>query len=216
MSKKATENTLYKVNNILGVSDSYQAPEQIMQLLKIKSKREHAFFEFLEAYEYDLSYDWFFKYFQDEHADRKNKKQDFTPKTLSILLSDIINGKPQKPNDYCIIEEPAAGTGGTVIAHWYRRMRECRVVWNYSPDDYLYKLTELSDKTIPFLLFNLMIRGINAIVIHGDSLRLTCKEIYWVYNERNNPMGFSDIYICPHNERIEKLFGIKFEKGETV
>lgn len=209
MSKRATENTLSKVNKLLNISDSYQAPERIMQILKDESKRKEIFFNFLELFEYDLSYEWFYKYFQDEHADRKNQKQDFTPKSVSCLLSDILNTQPYK-DTYRIIEEPAAGTGSTIIAHWYKSMRQCRFIWNFSPDDYLYKLTELSNKTIPFLLFNLMIRGMNAIVFHGNSLTNEIKDVFWIYNESNNPMGFSDLYICPHSERIEKMFKIKF------
>lgn len=72
-------------------------------------------------------------------------------------------------------------------------------------------MTELSDKTIPFLLFNLMIRGINAIVIHGNSLTREAKNVFWVYNESNNSMGFSDLYVCPHTDRIEKMFDVVFK-----
>ena len=68
------------------------------------------FFQFLEAFDYDLSYEWFYNYFQDEHADRKNNKQDFTPVCVSNLISEMLNCKVSK-DDYTIISEPAAGTG---------------------------------------------------------------------------------------------------------
>ena len=39
MSKRATESTLFKVNNLLEISDSYQAPEKVMEILKDKERR---------------------------------------------------------------------------------------------------------------------------------------------------------------------------------
>lgn len=205
MSKRATESILSKVNRLLSISDSYEAPEKIMTiLLGDKAERNRIFFDFLKTFEYDLSYEWFYKYFQDEHADRKNNKQDFTPVCVSNLMSEMIDCV--STNGYKIIEEPAAGTGSTIIAHWYKHFRSCRFPWDYRPDDYLYKLTELSNKTVPFLLFNIVIRGMNAIVIHGNSLTQEIEAAYWIYNECNDPMGFSDIYIIP-KERYEMIGG---------
>lgn len=69
MSKRATESTLSKVNKVLEISDSYQAPERVMEILKDEVLRKDYFFKFLELFDYDLSYEWFYRYFQDEHAD---------------------------------------------------------------------------------------------------------------------------------------------------
>ena len=212
MSKQVTENMLCRVNNLLGISDSYQAPDKMMQLLKNQAQRKKMFLKFLEVFDYDLSYEWFYIYFQEEHADRKNKKQDFTPVCVSRLMSEMFNEKQHK-DGFDVIEEPAAGTGSTIIAHWYRELKKCTFPWDFRPDNYLYKLTELSDKTIPFLLFNLAIRGMNALVIHGNSLTKVVKNVFWLYNEKNDPMGFSDLYICPHTERIEKMFDIVFAEN---
>lgn len=206
MSKQVTENTLSKVNRILQISDSYEAPARVLELLKDEKDRKNVFFQFLEAFDYDLSYEWFYNYFQDEHADRKNNKQDFTPVCVSNLIAEMLNCKVSE-DDYTIISEPAAGTGSTIIAHWWKQFRKSRFPWEYRPDDYLYVLTELSSKTIPFLLFNLMIRGMNAIVVHGDSLTKETEAAYWICNEKNDPMGFSDLYEIPEERRkiIEEL-----------
>lgn len=210
MSKQVTESTLSKVNRLLSIDDSYKAPGRIMQiLLGDKKQREELFSEFLRAFDYDLSYDWFYDYFQDEHADRKNNKQDFTPTCLSRLISQMLGNKPQ----IGIIEEPAAGTGSTIIAHWQKETRKCRFPWDFRPDDYLYILTELSDKTVPFLLFNLMIRGVNAIVKHGDALTKDTKDVYWVYNKPNQYMCYSEIYVAEHSEQIEHMLDVKFVDG---
>ena len=178
-----------------GIDEAYKAPSILMNILFDKELREKLFKDLLIAHDYDLSYDWFFEYFQDEHADRKNNHQDFTPVCVSNLMSEMLGCRSE--NDFTIIEEPAAGTGSTMIAHWYKTIRSHMFIWDYKPDDYLYKLTELSSKTVPFLLFNVMIRGMNALVIHGNSLTQEIENAYWVYNELNNPMGFSDLYIIP-------------------
>ncbi|EJC3118106.1 SAM-dependent DNA methyltransferase, partial [Enterococcus faecalis] len=70
--------TTEKINELLGVDDAYKAPEALMDILLNRDKREIVFNKFLEI-ENDLTFDWFHEYFQDEHADRKVKKQDFTP-----------------------------------------------------------------------------------------------------------------------------------------
>lgn len=207
MSKQATESTLSKVNQLLSIDDSYKAPDRIMQiLLGEEAQRKEVFAKFLVSFDYDLSYEWFYNYFQDEHADRKNKKQDFTPTCISRLIAQMFGNAPQ----IGIIEESAAGTGSTIISHWHTEMRKCRFPWDYRPDDYLYILTEISDKTVPFLLFNLMIRGINAIVKHGDALTKETKNVYWIYNELNQCMCFSEIYVAEHSERTERMFDVKF------
>lgn len=211
MSKQVTKSTLSKINDILGIKESYEAPARVMEILKNPDERKQIFLKFLEDFNYDVSYEWFYNYFQDEHADRKNNKQDFTPKCISNLVSEMLCSK-SKSNDYVVVEEPAAGTGSTIISHWYAETRKNNFIWDYRPDDFLYKCTELSNKTIPFLILNLMIRGMNAIVIHGNALTLEAEDVYWIYNENNNPLGFSELYIAPHEERIEKMFGIKFRR----
>lgn len=208
MSKKATESLLHKMNNLLGISDSYQAPDAMMRFLE-SDDHNHFFRKMIQAFDYNLGEEWFNDYFEDEHADRKNNKQDFTPTSISQLMAELLgegNG---------IIYEPAAGTGSTIIQHWWNE-RIKSAPWNYNPLSTIYICEELSNKTIPFLLFNIMVRGMNAVVIHGNSLTRECKEVYHCLNVDNEPMGFSDLVRLDHCERTEKMFNIKFmnDKGE--
>ncbi len=208
MSKQTTENILSKVNRLIGVGESYKAPAKIMEIISDKKTARDTFFKFLPEFDYDLSYEWFYKYFEDEHADRRNIKQDFTPKCVSRLMSEMYGHEAQ----YGVIYEPAAGTGSTIIAHWWNESRnKCRYPWDYHPDFYLYLCEEVSDKTIPFLLFNLLIRGINAVVIHGNSLTREAKEVYHCDNEVGEYMCFSTLRTLPHSTQVEKLFNIKFD-----
>lgn len=198
--------TLSKVNKVLGITESYKAPERIMQMLFDPGQREKMFFGFMDVFNHDLSSEWFYQYFEDEHADRKNRGQDFTPESVSKLTAELLS---RKAEGLSIIEEPAAGCGSMVIQHW-NGTRKGVLPWDYRPDDYLYILGEKTSKTIPFLLLNLMIRGMNAIVIHGDSLTREAEDIYWICNEANQAMCFSDIYKAEHTERIAEMFDIKW------
>lgn len=137
----------------------------------------------MDYFKCDFSYDWFHEYFEDEHADRKNNKQDFTPKSLSALVSKLLD------SDTGVTYEPTAGTGGMLISNWYNHRNSISFL-DYKPNDHLIVCGELSDKTIPFLLFNLAIRGISGIVFHGDTLRNEYKAVYILTNELNSPCDF--------------------------
>lgn len=210
MSKQATESTLSKINKILEIEESYKAPARMMEIISDFEKSKKTFLDFLVEFDYDVSYEWFTGYFEDEHADRRNKKQDFTPTCLSKLMSEMIS-KNKCPG---IIYEPAAGSGSTIISHWYSESRKFRFPWEYNPADYLYVCSELADKVIPFLLFNILIRGINAAVIHGNTLTKECKEVYACINEANSYMSFSRLIKLPHTKDVEDLFDIKFKEAK--
>ena len=206
MSKQATESTLSRINRLIGVGESYKAPERIMKIISDKDLANEVFKKFLEEFEFDLSYEWFNEYFEDEHADRKSRKQGFTPTSVSRIMSEVQGSEPQ----YGVIYEPAAGIGSTIISHWNKEIRKHRFLWDYYPDNYLYLCEELSDKTIPFLLFNILIRGMNALVIHGNSLTREVKEVYHCDNKKNDVMCFSELRKLPHIKEVEELCNVKF------
>jgi len=207
MSKAATISTLHKVHNLLGITESYQAPEKMMEMISGEVPKDF-YLAMLKAFDHDLGLEWFNDYFEDEHADRKNNHQDFTPTSVSRLMAETLGKQEQKG----IIYEPAAGTGSTIIQHW-RGKRLKRAPWDYSPLETLYVCEELSSKTIPFLLFNLLIRGMNAVVIHGDTLTRQALDVYHCFNETNDAMGFSSLMKLEHSERVENMFGIKFVRN---
>ena len=200
-------NIMEEVNQLLGISDSYKVPDKILEiLLQNDYTSQQMYYSFMELFQYDLSYDWFFDYFQDEHADRKNKKQDFTPPCINILMSKLCG------NDKGVVYEPTAGTGGIIIKDWDRR-RKKELPWAFNPMAVWYIAEELSEKTIPFLLFNLSIRGINANVVHCNSLTRETLAMYAVLNKNNDPMSFSSVYRLPNNDKYANLFKVRFIKG---
>jgi len=105
--------------------------------------------------------------------------------------------------------EPAAGTGGIVIDYYYQMCTK-QLPWDYKPSEHYHTLEELSDRAIPFLLFNMAIRGMNATVIQIDSLsRENCKGVFFIQNVKNDALAFSDINIMPYSDMVKKEFNIK-------
>lgn len=173
------------INQIIGVDESFLAPIELQKILNDNVKRTGMFREFLK-HESDLSFDWFTDYFQEEHSDRKNKKQDFTPDGIVKLVSSLLGNKFVINADIC------AGTGGLTIKRW-----------SANPDGKFY-CEEFSDRAVPFLLFNLMIRNVDAVVFHGDSLSRKAKHIY----KLSKSSKFSDL------EEVSSL-AVK-DKADTV
>lgn len=189
------------INELIGVTEAYQAPEKLMAILLDQEKREQLFDSFLEEYRV-LHSDWFHEYFQDEHADRKEKKQDFTPNSVGELLSRLV-GKDAGTN-----LDVAAGTGGLTIQKWNQDMMK-ESPFTYKPSDHLYQCEELSDRALPFLLFNLLIRGMNATVLHGDTLTRNFKGVFFIQNEADDFLGYSSLNVVPDSADLREMLMIK-------
>ena len=146
------------VNEYLGIIESYKMPERMMEILFNPSEREKMFDAFIEEAP-DLTTDQWMDYFQDEQGDRKALKQDFTPPEICKIVAEI-TPEAESYADVC------AGTGGLTIA-----------LHNRFPDAY-YHCEEVSERTIPILIFNIAIRNMDAEIIHGDSLEQTVNHCY--------------------------------------
>ena len=151
-----------QINELISVNESYYASFRLNDILFDRDARISLFNSFLQL-EQDLSFDWFTDYFQEEHSDRKNKKQDFTPDSVTELASKLL-GVFDSNADIC------AGTGGLTIKRWTLNKHA------------QFYCEEYSDRAMPFLLFNLMIRNINGIVVHGDALTQEYKHVYKLVN----------------------------------
>lgn len=210
------------VNNLLGIDDAFKAPERLMEILLKKEEREELFGNFLKI-DTNLDYDWFHEYFETEQAERKSKKQDFTPNSVA-RLANAITSEPRQTDYY----EMAAGTGGMMITRWAYNVKEdpaftgkikstmaddilTSSIFIYSPRTYWYHLEELSDRAIPFLLFNAAIRGINAVIIQCDSLSRKAKRAFYVKNDSDNFLAFSDILEIPKTDDFAKFLDVEWE-----
>ncbi|WP_300955972.1 N-6 DNA methylase [Lactobacillus hominis] len=144
------------INEIIGTQEDFEVPMKLMERLE---KDPNELFEEFLKHEDDLSFDWFADYFQEKYADRKDKKQDFTPKQIGKLMNEIL-GSTASNLDLC------AGTGSLTIERWN------------SNKDAVFVCEEWSSEVMPFLLFNLAIRNMHAIVFFGDSLTRESKGSY--------------------------------------
>lgn len=203
------------VNQILGIDDAYKAPDRLLGLMLNDNERIATFKKFLKV-STDLSFDWFHEYFEDEQAERKSKKQDFTPDSIAMLLNKLTS----KTNGYYY--EPAAGTGGILITRWWQDCRTdpvhlhdgriSKLAWiTYDPRSYWYQVEELSDRAIPFLIFNMAIRGMNGVAIQCDSLSREAKGAYFIRNDTDNLLGFSEVIKVPKTINFEKELNIKWK-----
>ena len=199
-------------NELFGVEDSYQVPEKLMKTLLNKKEREELFMKLLRANNMNVDFDWFFEYFQDEHADRRFKKQDFTPMCVANLLSKLALTTDGDAGNYY---ECCAGTGGIMIKHW-DNFRRTFSPFDYKPQYHFAFVEELSDRCIPFLLLNMMIRGMNGVVLHCDTLTRKCKNAYFICNTKNDHLQFSNISVIPHTEQFEKELKIKWTSPDYI
>lgn len=208
------------VNKILGIDESYKAPERMLNLILDDEKRPEIFKKFLDV-STDMSFDWFHEYYQDEQAERKSQKQDFTPDSIAQLLNDLVE-KDRSAGEYF---EPAAGTGGVLIKRWWNDRLKDPVhlahvkksvldknkgisIFTYDPRNYWYQVEEMSDRALPFLIFNMSIRGMNGAIVQCDSLSRKTKEVYFIRNNTSDFLAFSDVIKMPHTKEIEEFYHI--------
>lgn len=156
--------------DIFGITDLTFLPIAAMKVVESSQEERHAVFrKLLEANNYDVSYDWFQPIYEAELSEGKRKGQHFTPTGVNILLSELTG------NVAGTVHEPTAGTGALVIADWWNFMSK-RLPWDAHPSQKPYVVCELSDRAVPLLLINLAIRGMMAVVYHGDVLEDSYKS----------------------------------------
>ena len=157
-----------------------------------QTRRHDVYRQLLEVNNFDMGLDWFQRIYESEMSEGKRKGQHFTPPEIYRLVSELAN------LDTGSAYEPTAGTGGMVIGDWWRRSSNV-LPWEWRPWNNAYEVWELSDRALPLLLINLSIRGIHALVYHGDVLEKTVFAKYFINNKENDPLGFSEI------EKIDDL-----------
>ena len=150
--KELTERML----DLLGILVIKDMPAKLFQAVRQNDVSVYA--AFLEMVP-DLSIDWLQKVYQYYMADRKEKMQDYTPKSLARFMSKLAG-------DGDIITDLCAGSGALTIQHWARNNNQN------------FELYEVDENVIPILLFNMAVRNIECTVYHADVLQ---QEIYHTY-----------------------------------
>lgn len=191
---------------ILNVSSHVAFENKLREIVTQKDEREQ-FYRALIELNPIMSQDTFKPYFEIYSAERKTNMQDYTPNEIATIMS-LIGRQTQKGSGQFTAYDMTAGTGALIINKWNDdRMQEAP--WTYAPHRYFYFAEEFADNAIPYLIHNMAIRGMNAIVVHGDSLHRKAKQVYFIQNSIDDFMAFSDINIMPHSEAVAKEFDIR-------
>lgn len=203
---------------IAGVTQHIQFENYLRKIVFDPEKRNDFFKQLLKLDAQCVVQDTFKQYFEEYVAERKANQQDYTPDEVSKLLSIIVNTKYNADfkNDIekryfhkkgYTAADITAGTGSLLIQKWWADMT-AELPWTYVPHRYFYFASELADNVIPYLLCNLALRGMNAIVVHGDALTGETKQVYFIQNSKDDYLSFSDINVMPHSKQVAEEFNV--------
>ena len=180
---------------VFGIRDMNDLPQAVSELLAGDiAERDRTYRELLRINGHDLSRDWFQHLYEQELAERRQQKQDFTPPELGTLCSRL-TGR------HGTLHEPTAGNGSMVIADWWERCRS-RLPWEVFPSRHMVTCWELSPRAVPLLLLNLSIRGIMGYVYHGDVLEGRVEQKYILLNRTDDALAFSDVIKASAGDKI--------------
>lgn len=182
--------------------------EMFLRDILFKPSERTQFYRDLLAINTNVYVDTFKRYFEDYAAERKSNQQDYTPDSVARLLAQLTRSDSRGESHGWSGYDPTAGTGSLLIQKWRDDQLAENPVFSYAPHNYFYMAEEFADNAIPYLLHNLALRGMNCMVIHGDTLERKAKQIYFVQNSEDDFLGFSDINVMPHSDQVAEEFGI--------
>lgn len=108
----------------------------------------------------DLRTDELQKIFQYHYSDRKDKCQDFTPKSIAKLCA------AETEIDGSVVYDICAGSGALTIQKWAQNPRKTFIC------------EELDGRVIPLLLFNMAVRNMTGYVICRNALTMDTFECF--------------------------------------
>ena len=130
----------------LSVRELHEIPGILMDVLLDHNKLERLIANMSDCY----SYSGLLQEFEEKAADRKNYMQDYTPQSVMDIVAGIsTNG---------CVRDVCAGIGGLSLAKYKNN------------PDVVLQLEEYSKNAICFLLFNLVMNGVPAVVIERNVL----------------------------------------------
>ena len=119
--------------------------------LKIACSNREKLSAFRDMVGGDLTVDWLQMIYQYYQADRKEKKQDYTPKSLAQFMGMLTDGSDR-------IIDLCAGSGALIIQKWAM------------DPDIRFTAIEIDRNVFPYLLFNMVLRNIRCRIYRMDAL----------------------------------------------
>lgn len=162
--------------NLLSCREAIDIPRLLLEGL-LSDRQDEILKRVDEEYK-DKSVDLFRDFFQEEQADRKSLKQDYTPDGISELVSRLA------PAGNSLLDV-CAGTGALTVSYLARHETD------------FVRCEEFSSRVIPFLMLNLALRNQESEVIHKDVLT---GETFGVYQiKRGEEYG-----VISQKEQVEE------------
>lgn len=215
------------IAKLLHGDDLASTSEYLMGILFDKDKREQLFRQFL-AYETDVSYDWFNLYYSQEMTRiSKKHKSYYSPPALGKLAKQLVDvartdgdTEATKRNLGATHYDVGAGTGQLTVTAWDANRRK-HSPFDYKPSMYFYVAEELKQagkpsRSLPFLLFNYLIRGMDGVVIAGDSLTRSISQVYFIQQPEDDHLGFSSLNVMPRTPDTMKAFDVRTWIDEPI
>lgn len=143
--------------NLLSCREAIDIPRLLLEGL-LSDRQDEILKRVDEEYK-DKLVDLFRDFFQEEQADRKSLKQDYTPDGISELVSRLA------PAGNSLLDV-CAGTGALTVSYLARHETD------------FVRCEEFSSRVIPFLMLNLALRNQESEVVHKDVLT---GEIFGIY-----------------------------------
>lgn len=141
---------------ILEIKEYKELPDELFEISinhNVKKLDE------LKKYLPDLERDYLLEVFQFYLADRENKKQDYTPVSLSKLLSEIVG-------DVTNVADIAAGSGALGQ----------QVIRNNSKSSFYSE--EIDHTAVSFMMVNYVLRNIGGTIAQKDALSVTVDRLF--------------------------------------
>ena len=208
------------IAKLLHGDDLASTSEYLMHILFDKGKREQLFRQFL-TYETNVDYDWFNLYYSQEMTRVSKKTKSFySPPALGKLAKQLVDvartdgdTEATKNNLLATHYDVGAGTGQLTVTAWDANRRK-HSPFSYKPSMYFYVAEELKEadkpsRSLPFLLFNFLIRGMDGIVIAGDSLTRSISQVYFIQQPEDDHLGFSSLNVMPRTPDTMEAFDVR-------
>lgn len=215
-----TEDGQATIAKLLHGDDLASTSGYLMHILFDKDKREQLFRQFL-TYETDVSYDWFNLYYSQEMTRiSKKHKSYYSPPALGKLAKQLVDvartdgdTEATKNNLLATHYDIGAGTGQLTVTAWDANRRK-HSPFSYKPSMYFYVAEELKQegkpsRSLPFLLFNYLIRGMDGVVIAGDSLTRSISQVYFIQQPEDDHLGFSSLNVMPRTPDTMEAFDVR-------
>lgn len=150
---------LYKAfQNLIGGGEMLESVRRIL----FSPDKDAVLSSYVEMVGGDLETDELQKIFQYHYADRKDKCQDYTPKSIAKLCAAETEIGGSVVYDLC------AGSGALTIQKWVQNPGKTFIC------------EELDERVIPLLLFNMAVRNMSGYVIHRNALTLEPFECFQI------------------------------------